>query len=109
VVIFLRLHHPPFGVSGVAITQVTSGCTVDVTGRISTSGGAGTVSYEWAFSPQLIAPQPKSQSVGAGQTTVYVSATIDGEQHGRLAQTVTLRVLGPGPARDATARAVISC
>jgi hypothetical protein len=109
VVIFLRLHHPPFGVNGVAITQVTSGCTVDVTGRISTSGGAGTVSYEWMFAPQLIAPQPKSQSVGAGQTAVYVSATIAGEQHGRLAQTVTLRVLGPGPARDAVANAVVNC
>ena len=41
VVIFLRLHHPAFGVTGAAITQVTGGCTVDVTGRISTTGGAG--------------------------------------------------------------------
>ena len=109
VVIFLRLHHPAFGVNGVAITQVTDGCTVHVTGRISTTGGAGVVSYEWTFQPQLIAPQPMNQTVAAGQTAVYVSATIDGQEHGRLAQTVALRVLGPGQARAATANAVISC
>ena len=109
VVIYTRLHHPPFGVTGVAITGVTSGCTVDVTGRISTNGGAGTVSYEWTFQPQLIAPQPISQSVAAGQSAVSATAAIDGQQHGRLAQTVTLRVLGPGAGRAASARAVISC
>ena len=109
VVIFLRLHHPAFGVTGAAITQVTGGCTVDVTGRISTTGGAGVVSYEWTFQPQLIAPQPMNQTVAAGQSAVYVSATIEGQQHGRLAQTVTLRVLGPGQAREAAAQAVVSC
>ena len=108
-VIYLRLHHPPLGVTGVAITQVTNGCTVDVTGRISTTGGAGIVSYEWTFQPQLIAPQPMSQTVAAGQSAVYVTATIEGQQHGSLAQTVTLRVLGPGQGRDASARVVISC
>ena len=47
-VIFLRLHHGSFGVTGVAITgQVKNGCTVDVTGRISTTSAAGTVSYQW--------------------------------------------------------------
>lgn len=109
VVIFLRLHHPAFGVTGVAITRVANGCTADVTGRIATTGGAGTVSYEWTFAPQLIAPRVMSQPVATGQTSVYLSATIDGRQHGRLTQTVTLRVLGPGPARAATASAVISC
>ena len=109
VVIFLRLHHPAFGVTGAAITQVTGGCTVDVTGRISATGGAGVVSYEWMFQPQLIAPQPMEQTVAAGQTAVYVSATIEGRQHGRLAQTVTLRVLSPGQPREATAQAVVSC
>jgi hypothetical protein len=109
VVIYVRLHHSPLGVDAVAVTRVTSGCTVDVTGRISTNGGSGVVSYEWTFQPQLIAPQPMSQSVAAGQSAVYVTAAIDGERHGSLAQTVTLRVLGPGAGRAASARAVITC
>ncbi len=51
-VIYLRLHHGPFGVTGVAITaQVRHGCTEDVTGRIGTTGAAGTVSYRWVFGP----------------------------------------------------------
>jgi hypothetical protein len=109
VVIYLRLHHAPFGVSGVAITkQVQSGCTVDVTGRISTSGGAGTVSYEWTFQPQRETPQPQSQSVSAGQTAVDVTAAVEGQGHGTLAQTATLQVLGPGRG-SASAHIVISC
>jgi hypothetical protein len=109
VVIYLRLHHPPFGVTGVAITGVTSGCTVDVTGRIGTTGGAGIVSYEWTFQPQLTAPQPMSQTVAAGQSAVVVTAAIEGSGQGSVAQTVTLRVLGPGQARAASARVVIDC
>jgi hypothetical protein len=109
VVIYLRLHHPPLGVTGASITQVTSGCTVHVTGRISTTGGSGIVSYEWTFQPQLIAPQPMSQTVAAGQSAVYVAAAIDGQEHGSLRQTVTLRVLGPGPGHDASAPVAISC
>ncbi len=97
VVIFLRLHHGPFGVTGVAITgQVRNGCTVDVTGRISTTGAAGTVSYQWIFSSQQEAPQPASQSAAAGQPAVYVTAAIQGQGHGSVIQQVTLRVLGPG-------------
>ncbi|HEX9042702.1 MAG TPA: hypothetical protein VF838_17095, partial [Trebonia sp.] len=97
VVIFLRLHHEPFGVTGVAITgQVRNGCTVDVTGRISTTGGAGTVSYQWIFSSQAAAPQPMSQSAAAGQSAVYVTAAIQGQGHGSVTQHVTLQVLGPG-------------
>jgi len=96
VVIFLRLHHGPFGVTGVAITgQVRSGCTVDVTGRISTTGTAGTVSYQWIFSSQQVAPQPMSQSAAAGQQAVYVTAAIQGQGHGSVTQRVTLQVLGP--------------
>jgi hypothetical protein len=39
VVIFLRLHHGPFGVTGVTVTgPARSGCTVTVTGRIATTG-----------------------------------------------------------------------
>jgi hypothetical protein len=97
VVIFLRLHHGPFGVTGVAITgQVRNGCTVDVTGRISTTGAAGTVSYQWIFSSQEAAPQPMSQSAAAGQAAVYVTAAIQGQGHGNVTQQVTLQVLGPG-------------
>lgn len=97
VVIFLRLHHGPFGVTGVSITgQVRNGCTVDVTGRISTTGAAGTVSYQWIFSSQQAAPQPASQSAAAGQPAVYVTAAIQGQGHGRVTQQVTLQVLGPG-------------
>jgi hypothetical protein len=97
VVIFLRLHHGPFGVTGVSITgQVRNGCTVDVTGRISTTGAAGTVSYQWIFSSQEAAPQPASQSAAAGQPAVYVTAAIQGRGHGRVTQQVTLQVLGPG-------------
>jgi hypothetical protein len=109
VVIYVRVHHPAFGVTGVAITsQVHSGCTADVTGRISTTGGAGTVSYEWTFQPQAEAPQPLRQSVAAGQTAVYVTAAVEGQGHGTLTQTATLRTLGHGQA-SASARVVISC
>ena len=97
VAIFLRLHHGPFGVTGVAITgQARNGCTVDVTGRISTTGAAGTVSYQWIFSSQQAPPQPASQSAAAGQSAVYVTAAIRGQGHGSVTQQVTLQVLGPG-------------
>ena len=109
VVIYLRLHHAPLTVTGVAITsQVTNGCTVDVTGRISTGGGAGTVSYQWVFTPQTAAPQPLNQSVTAGQPAVYVTVAVQGTGHGQAAQQVTLQVLGPGQG-SATAHVNISC
>jgi hypothetical protein len=109
VVIYLRLHHAPFAVTGVAITQqVKTGCTVDVTGRLGTTGGAGTVSYEWTFQPQVETPQVLSQSVAAGQTSVYVAAAVEGQGHGTITQTATLRVLGPGQG-SASAHIVISC
>jgi hypothetical protein len=109
VVIFLRLHHPAFGVTGVAITaQVKSGCTEDVTGRVSTTGGAGTVSYQWVFTPQFATPRPLSESVAAGQTALYVTAAVAGQGHGSLAQTVTLQVLGPEPGK-ASAHVTLSC
>ena len=107
--IYLRLHHGPLTVTGVAITsQSKNGCTVDVTGRISTAGGAGTVSYQWVFTPQAAAPQPLSQSVAAGQSAVYVTAAVQGQGHGTLAQQVTLQVLGPGSG-SAAARVAVSC
>jgi hypothetical protein len=111
VVIFLRLHHASFGVTGVAITQqVKDGCTVDVTGRISTTGAAGTVSYQWTFQPQQGTPQPLSQSVAAGQSAVYVTAAVEGQGQGQGQGqlTATLRILGPGQ-DSASAPVVISC
>jgi hypothetical protein len=109
VVIFLRLHHGPFGVTGVAITgQARSGCTVNVTGRISTTGAAGTVSYQWTFASQQAAPQPMSEPAAAGQSAVYVTAAIQGQGHGSVTQRVTLQVLGPGHG-TASAPVTLSC
>jgi hypothetical protein len=109
VVIYLRLHHAPFAVTGVAITaQVKNGCAVDVTGRIGTSGGAGTVSYQWVLTPQAAAPHPLSQSVTAGQSAVYVTISDQGSGQGQQAQQITLQVLGPGQGR-ASIHVVISC
>jgi hypothetical protein len=109
VVIYLRLHHAPLTVTGVAITsQAKNGCAVDVTGRISTNAGAGTVSYQWVFTPQVTAPQPLSQSVTAGQSAVYVTVSAQGTGHGQASQQVTLQVLGPGQGRAST-HVNISC
>jgi hypothetical protein len=110
VVVWLRFFdHPPFGVTGVAITrQVKTSCGMDVTGRISTNGSAGTVSYQWVFRPQVQAPQPLSQSVVAGQHAIYVTVAVEGQGHGTASQAVTLDVLGPNP-RSAPATVTISC
>lgn len=95
--------------TGVAITQeVTSGCTVNATGRIATNGGAGTVSCQWLFRPQSHAPQPMSESVVAGQDAVYVTVAERGQDSGTAARQVTLQVLGPGTVA-ASARTVVSC
>ena len=109
VVVWLRFFdHPPLRVTGVGIIQqAAAGCTVDVTGRISTNGSAGTVSYQWVFRPQAQAPQPLSQSVAAGQRAVYVTVAVQGRGHGTASQAVTLDVLGPGTgtaSRDVTIR-----
>jgi hypothetical protein len=103
-VLWLRFHHAPFDVTGVDITQQTkTTCGVDVTGRIATNGSAGTVSYQWVFRPQTQAPQPLSQSVVAGQHTVYVTVAVEGRGHGSAAQQVTLDILGPGSGTASTA------
>ena len=109
VLLYLRFHHVPFRVTGVGISQQTqTGCGVDVTGRITTNGSAGTVSYQWLFRPDGQPPRPLSQSAVAGQQAVYVTVAVEGEGHGSTSQTVTLQVLGPDP-RTASAAVVVSC
>lgn len=110
VVLYLRFHHPPFHVTKVAITQqARNGCAVSVTGRISTNGSAGTVSYQWLFrSGQQQTPRPLNQSVTAGERAVYVTVTLEGSGQGSASQKVTLQVLGPDFGAD-SAVAVISC
>ena len=109
VVVWLRFFdHPPLRVTRVGIIQqAAAGCTVDVTGQITTNGSPGTVSYQWVFRPQAQAPQPLGQSVVAGQHAVYVTVAVQGQGHGTASQTVTLDVLGPGTgtaSRDVTIR-----
>jgi hypothetical protein len=109
VVLYLRFHHAPFHVTGVAITQqAKAGCEVDVTGRITTNGPAGTISYQWLFRPDQQAPKPLSQSVTVGQHAVYVTVAVQGSGHGSASQKVTLQVLGPD-VRATSAGVVVSC
>jgi hypothetical protein len=110
IVLWLRFFdHPPLHVNGVSVTgQAKVGCTVDVTGQITTNGSAGTVSYQWVFRPQTQAPQPLSQSVLAGQHAIYVTVAVEGQGHGTASQTVTLDILGPDPHTASTA-VTISC
>jgi hypothetical protein len=109
VVLYLRYHHAPFHVTGVAITQRTpSGCGVNVTGKISTNGAAGTVSYQWLFRPDRQAPRPLSQSVVSGQNVVYVTVAVQGGGHGSASRTVTLQILGPDRLAD-SASVVLRC
>lgn len=103
VVLYLRFHHTPFHVTRVAITQQTqSRCGVKLTGQISTNGAAGTVSYQWLFQPGQQTPQPLSQSVAAGRTTVDVTVAVQGSGHGSVSRTVTLQILGPDSRADST-------
>jgi hypothetical protein len=109
VVLFLRFYHAPFHVTGVVISaQTPTSCGVNVTGRISTNGAAGTVSYQWLFQPGQQAPQPLDQSAVAGQHALYVTDAIQGSGHGSASQTVTLQVLGPDP-RSASAQVTVTC
>jgi hypothetical protein len=109
VVLYLRFHHGPFHVTGVAISQRTpTGCGVDVTVQITTNGSAGTVSYKWLIRPGQQPPRPLSQSAVAGQHAVYVSVVVEGQGHGSARRTVTLQVLGPDP-RAISAPVVVSC
>jgi hypothetical protein len=109
VILFLRFHHVPFAVTSAVITaQSRNGCSVDVTGKIATSGGAGTVSYQWVFRPDSRPPQPLTQTVIAGQKAVFVTVAVEGSGQGSAAQSVTLQVLGPDRKSAATA-VVVKC
>jgi hypothetical protein len=109
VVLYLRFYHEPFRVTGVEISQQTkNGCVDDVTGRITTNGAAGTVSYQWVFRPGRQAPQPLSQSVVGGQHALYVTAAVEGQGHGSASQTATLQVLGPDRGTASTA-VIVRC
>ena len=109
VLLYQRIHHAPFHVTGVAITQQAhNGCGVNVTGRITTNGAAGTVSYQWLVQPSQQPPQPLSQSVLAGQQMVYVTIAVEGAGQGSTSQTVTLQVLGPDT-QSAAAPVTVSC
>jgi hypothetical protein len=103
VVLYLRFHTAPFHVTRAEIAgQTRGGCGVDVTGRITTNGAAGTVSYQWVFRPDPHPPQPLSQSVVAGQHALFVTVAVEGSGHGSASQNVTLQVLGPDRAADST-------
>jgi hypothetical protein len=109
VVLYVRFHHVPFRVTGVEISQqVKTGCVDDVTGRITTNGAAGTVSYQWVFRPDRQAPQPLSQSVVGGQHALYVTVAVEGQGHGSASQTATLQVLGPDRGTASTA-VIVRC
>jgi hypothetical protein len=97
VVLYVRFHHAPLQMTDVVITQHPQArCRVDVTGRITTNGSAGTVSYQWVFQLDRQPLQPLSQSVIAGQHAVYVTVAVKGSGHGSASRRVTLQVLGPG-------------
>lgn len=96
VLLYLRFHHAPFQVTHVAIThQSANGCGVDVTGRITTNGSAGTISYQWLFRPGPQPARPLRQSVVAGQRAAYVTVAVEGHGQDSASQTVTLQVLSP--------------
>jgi hypothetical protein len=109
VVLFLRFYHPPFQVTGAAITQhPAAGCRVDVTGRITTNGAAGTVSYRWLFKPGAQQATTLRQSVTSGQHAVDVTVAVEGSGHGSASQTAILQVLSPDR-RTASTRVALSC
>lgn len=95
--------------TGVVISQqAKTGCGVDVTGRITTNGAPGTISYQWVYRPERQPPHPLSEPVAAGQNAVYVTVPVEGQGHGSASLTVTLQVLGPDTGSTSTA-VVVSC
>lgn len=109
VVLFMRFHHAPFQVTGVAISAVKPvRCGVDVTGQITTNGAAGTVNFRWLFQPGPQPPQPGRQSLVAGQGAVYVIEPIEASGPGQKLEKVTLQVTGPGT-RSVSTTVRLSC
>jgi hypothetical protein len=108
VLLYLRFHHTPFRVTGVALTQAANGCGAVVTGQVTTNGAGGTVSYQWLFAPSSQLPQPLRQSVAAGQRTVEVTVDLQGQGEGSSSQRVTLQVLDPGQV-TASATVTVRC
>jgi hypothetical protein len=109
VVLFLRFYHPPLHVTGAAITQRTlTGCRIDVTGRVTTNGASGTVTYRWLFEPGRRQATTLNQSVTSGQHAVGVTVAVDGSGQGSASQTAILQVLGPDR-RTASARVALTC
>ena len=110
VVLYLRFHHtPPVQVTSVTIAQRTRiACGVDVTGRITTNGAAGTVSYQWLVQPGRRQPRPKTVSIISGQHVAQVTLILPLTGHGRASELVTLQVLAPDP-KTASANVAVSC
>jgi uncharacterized membrane protein (UPF0136 family) len=109
VVLYLRFHHAPFHVTGVVIFQRTRiACGVDLTGRITTNGAAGTVSYQWLVQPSPRQPRPRSKPVNAGLHALPVHLVVSASGHGAASKLVTLQVLAPD-SRTASATVAVSC
>jgi hypothetical protein len=110
VVLYLRSHHPPpVQVTSVTIAQRTRiACGLDVTGRITTNGAAGTVSYQWLVQPGRRQPRPKTVSIISGQHVAQVTLILPLTGHGRASELVTLQVLAPDP-KTASANVAVSC
>lgn len=107
-VLYLRFHHPPLRVTGVVISNLApSGCGAVVSARISTNGGAGSVSYQWLAAPGQRPVPALEQPVPAGQREVDVTLAIRGGR-GAASENVTLKVTGPG-AGSASAVVDLSC
>jgi hypothetical protein len=110
VVLYLRFHHtPPVQVTSVTIARRTRiACGVDVTGRITTNGAAGTVSYQWLVQPGRRQPRPKTVSIISGQHVARVTLMLPLTGHGRASELVTLQVLAPDP-KTVSASVAVSC
>jgi hypothetical protein len=109
VILFLRFYHPSFQVTGATVSQHTAtGCRVDVVGRVTTNGSAGTVTYRWLFQPGGQQATTLHQSVSSGQHAVDVTAALEGSGQGTASQTATLQVLSPDR-RTASTRVTLNC
>ena len=110
VALYLRFHHtPPVQVTSVTIAQRTRiACGVDVTGRITTNGAAGTVSYQWLIQPSRRQSRPKTVSISSGQHVAQVTLILPLTGNGRASELVTLQVLAPDP-KTVSANVAVSC